>query len=103
VLSRAEGRKQRRDIKRQIDREHVRAARQKIRVAKVVRKTKLAEASTRCRAERHALKQRLKDARRTALARIREEALTARRDARTQCSARKGSRFTPEELAAVPF
>lgn len=107
MLSREEGRKQRREIKRQIDAEHVRAARQKIRdlreavrIAKAVRATKLAEASARCRTERVELKSRLKEARRVALARIREEALNARRDARAQCSARKGEiRATGAERA----
>jgi hypothetical protein len=90
----AQGRKQRRELMREIEREHRRLAREKlgqlreqIRDARQLRRTALVQAKERCRAERIAARARAREIRRRALEELREAVRRERAVARESCVA----------------
>jgi hypothetical protein len=94
MMTPAQGRKQRRELMRQIEREHRRAAREKlvhlrqqIRDAKQLRRTAIVQAKERCRAERIAARARARELRRRALEELREAVRRERAAARETCAA----------------
>jgi hypothetical protein len=94
MLTPAQGRKQRRELMRDIEREHRREAheklghlRQQIRDAKQLRRTALVQAKARCRAERLAARARAREMRRRALEELREAVRREQAVARETCVA----------------
>src|SRR6516165_4165352 len=94
MLTPAQGRKQRRELMRDIGRQHRREAREKlvslraqIRDAKALRQSAIAQAKERCRAERVAANARARAMKQRALEELREALRRERQVARDSCAA----------------
>jgi hypothetical protein len=96
MLTRKQAAAQRREILRQLERDHRRKMREKLAelraqlsAARAARKALLSDASERCRAERIAARERARALRLRALAELREATRAERQAARSACIARK--------------
>lgn len=110
MKTRAQGKAERRQLWRDIEREHRRTAKAKLaglrtqlREARARRKGALHEAKERCRAERIAARERARTTRLRVLEQLREAMRAERSGARQSCSVRLGeARAIKDDIARAP-